>query len=164
MFEEARKESFEKDGDGDLCGRVIHAPDADSGLIQIRVHLEIVAVVDGKRDGDLFKPTLGQGVHAGASHRDRGQGLQGLIVNPSKVGDDTDGQWPSRRLILLLILLDPLLQIISQGAVNLLCPEGAPGHNKHESGRRGCGHAGTLRRKRTGDGATSKESGGRVVR
>ena len=85
------RKRVDEDRDGDLGRGVVHPPDADAGLVEVGVHLDVVLLVDGERDGDLFEPAVGQGVDAGAADGDRRQGLERLVVDPAEVGDDRTG-------------------------------------------------------------------------
>ncbi len=63
-----------KDGDGNLGGGVIHAPGCWLGkLVEVGVHLDVVLFINRQGNRHLFEPAVGQGVHARAADRDRGE-------------------------------------------------------------------------------------------
>jgi hypothetical protein len=42
----------------ELGGWVIHAPNTGTKFVQVRVHLDVVLLINGKRDRHLLKPAV----------------------------------------------------------------------------------------------------------
>ena len=89
-FQKPRQEPIDEHGNSDLSGGVVHTPDADAGLGQVGVHLDEVPLAVGQRDGDFLQPAMRQSIDARPSQRDCRQALKRLVVDPAKIGHESN--------------------------------------------------------------------------